>query len=272
MHLLLDPYFENVYSTNNVFTSMGVSVDPKFDYLINYYMENLEIFELQNQQSINGLKYVHNTFGWSVIEYQNIYDILNINDIDFAQRETLDQLYKLMFKMMSNVIDKFYLSENDIKKDREIQNWFYHLNKNIPKFPNKLTIKSLKYIITNIAFNSSVRHAQSHVNFYRLYNLYDYPSRQTYTETFLKDMETNKIIAVTDLYKTFGHLLKDISSTLYAAIPLNLLGYGMKNYFKQKDVQDIIDNFTYELESYKKTVDRNIYTEYVFRLSKSNTI
>jgi hypothetical protein len=151
---------------------------------------------------------------WKYMDYSNIHRVNQIEDIYFEQKNILMHCIR-SHNMFSNIIDYYYESNEDsLKKDYEFSEFYAQFQTKFQEFAPKCDIHTMKKILTDIIFESSVRHSESHTNYFYLYNFYDLPTRKTNTRLILNKINLGEKVSHRDLYSTYGNLYSTIVSTV----------------------------------------------------------
>ena len=261
VHVLLDPFMHNLYVSTAIFLETGLG-PIKTNNIINKIATNFHYFEILNTSIIDFLHYLHKKYGWSIMEYDLILKRNEIDDVKFEQKESLMEIYKILKEMIHEVIDHYYKSVEYIRRDSELMAWYTAISIEMgERFPKELTVESLKSIILNTAFCSSVRHSQSHTNSSVLYHPLDFNRRMSRVDLFIKGEE---------IISTCGDVYKDLAIASIPTVPYNIFGRGVGNRYRGP-VQDIMNRFTKKVEEYKKREIHSVWTEYIYLLERSNT-
>lgn len=267
--LLLKPFLDGLYFTNNIFVSFGISSADTTGSLINTYMAGVELFDIQNERMITAVNKIHEKEVVNIIEYKK--SLTGIEDIYFEQKDLLNKTYDMVYELVKNVVDYYYL-ENDYTKDVELVG----LSKDIKReFSNKWDItkrNDLINFVTGIIYLSSIRHSQSHINFCFMSHFYEYGLRKTDFAMIVGNLKADKELKESMLYSTYGDFYSRYSSGVYPSVPLNFIEHGYDNLFDDHNVKGYFDKFVKSFHDLKKKTPRNQYTEFMFRMERSNTI
>jgi hypothetical protein len=205
------------------------------------------------------------------MDYGNSHKNNGIDDIYFEQRSYMDQLFEIIRTMVHGIIDCYYKSDEDVINDPELIS-FYNIFKDLfPEF-GKISVRVVKKIFTDIVYLASVRHSESHINYYYLFNLTDLPVRKTNTKVILDQINRGEIPIETDVYSSYRDFYNSITSGLYPTVPLNIFGYGMSNRFDNPVAQKYLDDLMPQYNQIKANTPRTPMTEFVFVMQNSNTI
>jgi hypothetical protein len=271
LNLLTKPFFDGLYFTNNVFVDFGISIAHTDNKLVNRYMDRVELFDLSNQTMTAALQSIHEKEGSHLLDYPTSLVENGIADLHWEQKDSLLKMYKLIEELVTNVLD-YYYNEEDYINDMELRNFANQVHQDFSFLGDLQVREELIKLFTNIIFLSAPRHSQSHINFFGLSSIYDYGLRKTNFNAILDKLRVGLPLADEDLYSSVSDFYKKYSSQAYPIVPINLFGYGYKNLFSDKIVQEYFDKMTNDFLEYRGGLTRNYYTEYLFRLQNSNTI
>jgi hypothetical protein len=272
--VLTKPFFEGVYFTNNIFTTFGISAANTEKQLINSYMDRVELFDLSNETMISALKTFHATEGKYILNYPEMLPNHGVDDIYFEQKKLLTQTYDIVCELVTSVINYYYKNENDFTMDTELDDFATGISKDYEFVGNVRKKNELITFLTNIIYLSSVRHSQSHMNFCFLANFYEYALRKTDLDMLLDKLKTVRNLTFDEsmLYSTYGNFYNRYASGIYPSVPVNLFELGYENYFKDPSVNKFYDVMTTKFIVLRNTIKRDQFTEFMFRMEKSNTI
>lgn len=270
--VLMKPFMEGVYFTNKVFTSFGISIADTENEVVNRYMDRVELFDLSNQTMTQALDYIHKTDGYKLLDYAKVYHENGIDDIYFEQKQLLENLYQIVFDLVTNVFEYYYQSTEDYVKDNELRDFYLSVKNDLPFIEDLQEKNNAVKFFSNIIFLSSIRHSKNHINYAYLNSFYDYALRKTNFDLLLDKLDNDILFDEKDCLSTVGDFYSKYSSGIYPSVPINLFGSGYKNLFADKEVQKFFTDVTNKLNQLKKNTERNNYTEFLFRLQNSNTI
>ena len=270
---LTQPFMEGIYFTNNIFTSMGISIPNTETYILNQYMEKVELFDLSNKPLRETLKYAHSQDGKYVMNYPAMIERNGLSEIYFEQKELLMQFYELINELVTNVIDYYYRSETDYKTDPELYALSIAIQSDFPFIGDLRDRNILILFLTNIIYLSTIRHTQSHINYVYLNSFYDYSYRRTWFNEVLQRLyEGNTDMPISMLYSTVGDFYKKYSSDMYPGVPINRFNEKYANYFTDSTVNGFFQQMVAKFNKIKSGLIRDQFTEFIFRAEKSNTI
>ena len=272
--ILMKPFFEGVYFTNNVFLSFGISIGNTEQELVNSYMHRVELFDLSNDTMITALKSMHTSEGKYLLNYPLMMKAHKLEDIHFTQKELLEKTYDMVLELVSNVISYYYKSENDYRLDTELADFAIRIAKDYPFVGDIKCRDELIVFLTNIIYLSSIRHSQSHMNFCYLANFYEYALRKTDLDMLLDKlkMEDDPVFPESMLFSTVGDFYSRYSSGVYPSVPVNLFAGNYENHFDDPNVTAYYNEMVQKFITLRDSVPRNQFTEFMYRMEKSNTI
>lgn len=272
--VMMKPFLEGIYLTNNVFMDFGINNVYHEDTLANQYMSSVELFDVSNDTMVTALKEVHNKYGKTILDYPSIFAANQIKDIDFSQKEHLEKLYQIIYDLVESIVSHYYKHCDDMTGDYELQAFIRRLTEDL-QIINILDKNDLIKYFANIIYLASVRHSQSHVNFGYLASHNDYGLRKTNIVVLnnILNSDPEYVFDETFLYSTYGDFYSKYTSALYPSVPVNRFGQGYGNLFTDQKVNGYFVKMTDKLNKIIAGIKhRNNFSEFMFRLQNSNTI
>jgi hypothetical protein len=137
-------------------------------------------------------------------------------------------------------------------------------------YKNVINRDKLINILTDIIFASSLRHWQSHVNSYYLYNVLDFPRRSTRLDYIFEDLLLNKEINDDTAFTTFDFYHYFMSIYVTSAVLEKFDDAISFLYKNDADKKKIVNEFRKNIKDITDNLERTDQTELFFRLQIAN--
>lgn len=252
LYLLIDSFMSLVYFGSNTILIGDV---PKNDYI-----SQVELNDMQNNESLHALRELHKNYGKSMLNYPEILEQNQIDDIYFTQKETLDYMFKIQKKLVTEVFDYYYKSEEDFKNDVELKSLFDGAKEDFSFL--EYDKNSMIVLFTNIIFLSTARHVQTHLH---RQNLCDYGLIKTNIEIILNELYMNKtkIFEKNFLYSSYSNLYLLYTLLKTGELPIEAFGYEYINLYKDENVTKFFKTMSDDFFKLKNSLKLNHYTKYI---------
>lgn len=268
---LLSVFFDGLYFTQKTFSSLGFTDSNHQTDSTTNYVGSFLMFDIQNSENTIIETEIYKTYGWEIMRFKEFVTKRKVNELNIPQMSIILALYDVFYDFVKKIIQNVYDHEDKIIEDYELANW---LRENKKVFPNmyigSIDRVKLTSILTDIIFASSVRHWQSHVNSYYLYNVLDFPRRGTRMDFIFEDLLLNKQIDDDTSFTTFDFYHYFMSIYVTSAV-LEKFDDAIDYLFRNdKDKKEIVKQFKSNISNITKNLERKDYTELFFRFQIAN--
>ncbi|AYV76148.1 MAG: putative lipoxygenase [Terrestrivirus sp.] len=268
---LLSVFFDGLYFTQKTFSSLGFTdnqhqTDPSTNYVGSFLM-----FDIQNSENTIVETEIYKTYGWQIMRFKDFVKNRKVDELNIPQLSIMLKLYDIFHDFVKGIVQNVYDYEDKILEDYELINWLKENKKVFPDmYLSSIDHGKLTSILTDIIFASSVRHWQSHVNSYYMYNVLDFPRRGTRMDYIFGDLLLNKQIDDDTSFTTldFYHYFMTIYVTSAVLEKFDdAIAYLFRN---DKVKKEIVNKFRSNIKNVTNNLERTDYTELFFRLQIAN--
>jgi hypothetical protein len=228
------------------------------------------IFDQQSDNIKIPLKMVHEKYCEFILNYPSMLTYQKTDNIYFEQKESLKLLHCIIEELVSKIMNHYYVFRDDFMRDTELHNfyrgisiYFVHLS---------YTKKDMINLLTGIIFLASVRNSQQHANSSFFSDVYDYGLIQTNIGLFLENIIANDGLETSKSYNfsSVSDFYRKYSETVFQSVPITYFRLNNNNLYCDKKVNRYFKEMSRKVSTLIKKTPRNNYTEYLFRLQKSN--
>lgn len=268
---LLSVFFNGIYYTQKTFSSLGFTdsthqTDPYTNYVGSFLM-----FDIQNSENTNIETGMYKRYGWSLMRFKEFVQKRGVDKLNIPQMTIMLELYDVFHDFVHKIVYNVYSSEDRLIEDYELANWLRENKKTFhDMYEQSIDREQLTNILTDIIYVCSVRHWQSHVNSYYLYNVLDFPRRGTRMDFIFEDLLLDKQIVDDTAFTTFDFYHYFMSIYVTSAVLEKFDDAIDYLYRNDSEKREIVKEFKSNFNNIIDNLERKDYTELFFRLQISN--